>query len=734
MRTEADMILTLAEVTQREPNYLASIFTLANGRVGVQAQSPVGEPINQGTLVNGFYEISPIVYGETAVGYPKDHQTIVNLPNLRQLSLKTSENHPFTTAHLTNAKLNLQTGELMEWYDAVTAFDEMIKLKLVTVMDHEAETTYAMKLVLSAGTYHGDVVVDKRLDYLTTEKQVASTDPRQSRHLSTLTTQKRWLAADREQLAVVATLSERSVLLQQSVHDGAHLHGQRVNVAKPATLVYTTQISEVGGSQPPKITRQPGSYDEVAAAAKRYWEQVWTTATVTVGGAPALNRIIHYDLFQLNQAAPRGGQTSIPAKGLTGSGYEGHYFWDTEMYMLPYFIHTQSAVAKDLLMYRYRLLKTARHRARELGVTAGALFSWRTIGGEETSAFFPAGTAQYHINAAIALSVWRYYEGTNDLGFLETAGFEMVLETARFWREFGSWATTHGHRQFELWTVTGPDEYTAMVNNNYYTNRCAKENLRLVHQIARLITERGHHNLADYGTDWEEVNELLAIANAMYLPYDQQRKINAQDDDFLDKPRWPVKTMATNQRPLLRYYHPLVIYRYQVAKQADTLMAEYLFEGDVSLAQVQREFTYYEGVTTHDSSLSRSIFGIIAARLGDRKEVMTYLKHTAQLDLANLQHNTADGLHEANFGGTWLTLTNGLAGLTVTDGVVTVQNRLPTELTDLTFRLQVGASLLEIQLTHEATTAVLLAGPSCWVNLDGTKRLMSEPVVVEQSA
>jgi len=376
-------------------------------------------------------------------------------------------------------------------------------------------------------------------------------------------------------------------------------------------------------------------------------------------------------------------------------------------------------MARQLLLYRYQVLPQAKQRAREMGVEHGALFAWRTINGEEASAYFPAGTAQYHIDADIAYAVGKYCEVTGDWDFIAQCGFEMVLETAKFWADFGTWHTVDGTKRFEFMTVTGPDEYTALVNNNYYTNRLAKHNLELVGTLARELATHDPDKLMSLGVTPHELEHFEKLAHHVYLPYSTEHQINAQDDSFLSKPRWPADRQTPDNFPLLLHYHPLTIYRYQVAKQADTLLADYLFPADLSVEQLKREYDYYEGVTTHDSSLSRSIFSILAARLGATDKAYQYFMDTARMDLVNLQQNTADGLHLANLGGSWLALVAGFSGFYVDRGVVHVSNHLPSELTALTYRITVGKSVLQVRLTANDTRLKLISGPTVRVNVDG---------------
>lgn len=716
--------LTLQDVGSRQPDYLETIFSLANGHFGVRANDPImGNPVN-GTLINGFYETDPIVYGEGATGYAKLHQTTVNLADLRHLSITTLNGHPFTQSQRTATDLNLNTGHLTEQYQVASQQGETIQLTVDSFIGQNRDDYWAVRYTLKADNYAGPLVVNKAIAVPAALETAASDDPRKTRlagmpvykaDFPTPDVQRYQVTTKRSQLAI-------TMYLRMATPAGTLLN-YRVDLSDqaPHVLDYQAYVGEISAHNTiaPVLPELDASLDELAIDNQEFWTKVWRHSEVTVDGNDDLDLAIHYNVFQLNQSAGRDGRTNIPAKGLSGSGYEGHYFWDTEMYMLPYFIYTHPQMARQLLQYRYQVLPQARKRAQQMGVEHGALFAWRTINGEEASAFFPAGTAQYHIDADIAYAIGKYYEVTDDWDFIAQCGFEMVLETARFWADFGTWHQVGAQRRFEFLTVTGPDEYTALVNNNYYTNRMAKNNLLLAVKLAADLGGRDPNRLMAFHVTPSDLANFQEIAEHIYLPYSEQYRINAQDDSFLSKPRWPADRMAPDNFPLLLHYHPLTIYRYQVAKQADTMLADYLFPADLDAEQLAREYDYYEGVTTHDSSLSRSIFSILAARLGDTEKAYRYFMDTAQMDLVDLQKNTADGLHLANLGGTWLALVAGFSGFYVLDGEIHVTNHLPAALTGLTYRLTMGQSVLQITLKDQATHVDLISGPDIQVVVDG---------------
>ncbi|HTZ53351.1 MAG TPA: beta-phosphoglucomutase, partial [Spirochaetia bacterium] len=424
---------------------------------------------------------------------------------------------------------------------------------------------------------------------------------------------------------------------------------------------------------------------------------------------------------------------------LSGEGYEGHYFWDTEIYVLPFFTYTRPEIARALLEFRIGILGKARERAREMS-QRGALFPWRTIGGEETSAYYPAGTAQYHINADIAHALRTYLEATADRAILSAGGAELLFETARLWADLGTYSARRGGA-FCINEVTGPDEYTALVNNNLYTNLMARENLELAAETAdrmRREDPAGYERVArSIGLDDSEPAAWQRAAGAMYVPLDPAAGIHLQDDAFLDRPRWDFEHTPAGNFPLMLHYHPLVIYRHQVLKQPDVVLAQVLMGHRFSLAEKKRNFDYYDPLTTGDSSLSPCIQSVAAVELGYLDKAFSYFSRTARMDLDDVNGNVSDGLHTAAMAGTWISVVYGFAGmrdrgLQGSPACVSFSPRLPAHWARLGFRLRVGSSLLQVTITRGAASYRVLEGQPLCVRHWG--RLLDLPVGEEVEA
>jgi alpha,alpha-trehalose phosphorylase len=421
-------------------------------------------------------------------------------------------------------------------------------------------------------------------------------------------------------------------------------------------------------------------------------------------------------MYTLLASAGKDGIGNIASKGLSGEGYEGHYFWDTEIYMFPFFLLTDQELARQLLLSRARMLPGARAHAREMGHVSGALYAWRTITGSECSSYFPSGSAQYHINSAIAHAFLSYWQVSGDLPFMADTGAEVLIETARLWLDAGHWY----EGQFRIDSVTGPDEYSCIVNNNYYTNRSAQAHLQGLVRLCQQLRESGllEPVREKTGLAEEELVACAKAAEAMYLPFDECLGISAQDDSFLKKERLNLSGIPRENFPLLMHYHPLFLYRHQVCKQADTVLSHFLYEEGEKEEVIRKSFAYYEELTTHDSSLSECVFSMMAARVGDAKKAYEYYRRSAALDLENTHGNTADGIHAANMGGCWMGIVFGFGGLRLHREGLSLRPILPDGMKGYSFTITWKKTKMMLSITPEEVE-ILSEGPEIEVQLYG---------------
>jgi alpha,alpha-trehalose phosphorylase len=443
-------------------------------------------------------------------------------------------------------------------------------------------------------------------------------------------------------------------------------------------------------------------WDGLRKMQRSYLDRFWENADVELEGDAPLQQAVRFGLFHVLQAGARGQRRAIPAKGLTGTGYDGHTFWDTEMYVLPPLTYTAPQAAADALRWRHETLDVARANARELN-KAGAAFPWRTIHGEECSGYWPAGTAAFHINADIADAVRRQHWATGDDDFMQEVGLELLIETARFWRSLGHHDPGGG---FRIDGVTGPDEYSAIADNNLFTNLMAARNLR----VAADMAGRWGELAATFGVDNEEIAEWRDAAAAIVIPYNHELQVHEQAENFTRHERWDFESTGDDQYPLLLNFPYYDLYRKQVVKQADLVMALYLHGNRFDAKQKARDFEYYEALTVRDSSLSAAIQAIVAAETGHIELAHDLFGEAALVDLRDLKHNTDDGLHIASLAGGWLVAVAGFGGLRDHDDTLSFAPRLPQRLGRLEFRLGFRGRRLSVGVTRRQARYTLLDG------------------------
>ena len=443
-------------------------------------------------------------------------------------------------------------------------------------------------------------------------------------------------------------------------------------------------------------------WEGLLAEQRTYLDDFWARADVEVEGDDDLQQAVRFALFHILQSGARAERRPIPAKGLSGPGYDGHAFWDTEIFVLPLLMLTVPAAAADVLRWRLSTLDHARERARQLGLR-GAAFPWRTIDGAECSAYWPAGTAAFHVNADIAYAAAQYVAVTGDAAFEEQVGLPLLVETARLFRSLG-YLDAAGH--FRIDGVTGPDEYSAIADNNVYTNLMAQYNLRCAAEAAERYPEAARALGVEPGEaiDWREA------ATQMYLPLDGQSGVTPQAETFTAHEPWDFDATPPERYPLLLHYPYFDLYRKQVVKQADLVLALHLRGDAFSAEEKARNFAYYEALTVRDSSLSAATQAVIAAQVGQLQLAYDYLWETAITDLGDLKRNTPDGLHLAALAGTWTALVAGFGGLRLHEGALRFAPRLPAGIERLAFHLLYRDRRLRVEITAAEARYRLLAG------------------------
>ncbi|MDO5092148.1 MAG: glycosyl hydrolase family 65 protein [Propionibacteriaceae bacterium] len=747
-----------------------TLFSVGNGYLGLRGNPEEGrKSYAHGTFINGFHETWTIKHAEEAFGFARTGQTIVNVPDSKLIKIYVDD-EPLTLGQsdldFYERALDMRSGCMTRdliWRTPSGKRVQIRSRRLVSFTDRHL-ALFEIELTMIDGdapVVFSSQVVNRQdgFDDLRQPEGAEGFDPRRAGKFNGRVLQPRghWLDEQRMALGYETTNSHMTlgVAVDHSI-ETANLHeaeshvsedlGKQVYrvearagvpvVIRKAVAYHTSRgvpVTELFDRCRRTLDRVRERGFEAVFEAQRAWlDEFWENTDIELGGQPAIQQAVRWCLFQLAQATARSDQLGIPAKGVTGSGYEGHYFWDTEIYLVPFLIYTAPRVARNALRYRVGLLPQARERARELNQD-GALFPWRTINGEEASAYYAAGTAQYHIDADVAHAFAKYRDITGDVDFIYRDGVAVLVETARLWADLGFWRTeADGSQRFHIHGVTGPDEYTAVVNNNMFTNVMARANLRSAVNLVRELQdqdpmswERLVHTL---NLNEAEVVEWERCAKGMVIPFDETFGIHPQDEKFLFSELWDLENTPADKFPLLLHFHPLVIYRFQVLKQADVVLALFLQGDEFTLEEKRADFEYYDPITTGDSTLSGVVQSVIAAEVGYQDMAMQYFLTGLYVDLADLHVNTRDGVHIASTGGVWNAMVFGFGGLRDYHGAISFDPRLPREWESMRFPLQIRGSRLRVLLERDSITFDVETGEAVELTVRG-QHFVIEPGV-----
>jgi alpha,alpha-trehalose phosphorylase len=718
-----------------------SIFALSNGHIGLRGNLDEGEPFGlPGTYLNSFYELRPHPYAEVGYGYPESGQTIVNATNGKIIRLLVDDEpldlrYGQVLAH--ERELDFRAGLLRrraEWRSAAGTAVRVSSTRLVSFVQRAA-----------AAILYEVEPLDRPLRVVVQSELIAnepapsrSDDPRAAAALESPLVSQAYFDHAMRAVLVHSTRTSNLGLAAGMDHlvDGppgtdaqgesladlarvtvaADLEpGERLRIVKLLAYAWSSQRSHTALRDEAVAAlaeaRHTG-WDGLVAGQRAYLDEFWDRADVELDGDTELQQAVRFALFHTLQAGARAEQRAIPAKGLTGPGYDGHTFWDAERFILPVLTYAVPHAAAAALRWRHSTLGLARERAAQLGL-AGAVFPWRTIRGQECSSYWPAGTAAFHIGGAVADAVIRYQEATGDDEFEREVGLELLVETARLWRSLGH---HDPHGRFRIDGVTGPDEYSAIADNNVYTNLLAQRNLRAA---AEAVARHPRHAAA-CGADLEEAAAWRDAARDIVIPWDDELGVHPQSEGFTDHQRWDFGRTRPEQYPLLLHFPYFDLYRKQVVKQADLVLALHVFGDAFTAEEKARNFAYYEPLTVRDSSLSAATQAVVAAEVGHLELAYDYFAETALIDLHDLGHNTRDGLHIAALAGACIAAVAGFGGLRDHGGTLSFAPRLPARLERLAFRLVCCGRRLQVEATKTDATYSLLDGEPLELDHHGT--------------
>ncbi|MBV9915354.1 MAG: glycoside hydrolase family 65 protein [Solirubrobacterales bacterium] len=732
--------LNLENLAQAE-----SVFALSNGHIGMRANLDEGEPFGlPGTYLNGLYEVRPLPYAEAGYGYPEVGHTVVNVTNGKIIRLLV-EDEPFDVRYgelnRHERLLDLRAGLLHRTAEWMSPAGHGIRVSATRLVSFTQRAAAAILYEVEPLDVALPVVIQSEL---VTNESLPTTehDPRAAAALAAPLVSEMHEAVGHRAILVHRTRGSELRVAAAMDHEVDGPPGTETTVESYDDLARLSVTADLEPGRPLRLLKflsygwsaarsLPAVRDQVGAglasarhtgwngllgAQRQYLDRFWERADVEIEGDAELQQAVRFALWHVLQAGGRAEGRAIPAKGLTGPGYDGHAFWDTESFVLPVLTYTAPHAVADELRWRHSTLELARDRARVLCLK-GAAFPWRTIAGLENSGYWPAGTAAFHINADIADAVERYRAATDDDAFDRDVGVELLVETARLWRSLGH----HDARgRFRIDGVTGPDEYSAIADNNVYTNLMAQRNLLAAAEAAARHPRRA----ARFGVDEEEAASWRDAASAMLIPFDDSRGVHQQAESFTEHEVWDFEDTPPERYPLLLHFPYFELYRRQVVKQADLVLAMHLRGDAFTAEQKARNFAYYEALTVRDSSLSACTQSVIAAEVGLLELAYDYFAEAALMDLDDLEHNTRDGVHIASLAGAWIAAVAGLGGMRDHDGELSFRPRLPGAIRRLCFRLSFRGRRLQIEVVHGRATYSLLEGVALEIVHHDQRRLV----------
>jgi alpha,alpha-trehalose phosphorylase len=693
-----------------------SIFALQNGFIGIRGNFAEGYSDNdiKENLINGIYNTYNYIYEENSPMFPQTGQRIINVIDGQTIEIYADN----IKIDLTSSKLNtlerildLESGLYSRKAEYKTPQGLEVMIKEERIVSFVIPELYLVKLTVEPLNRDAEFRIVSHLKLPQSIKM-----ERSDSRIHKPTESQLILRKAEEEQGFMKMIAETTIS-KLFVGAGA-LHNQAFDFMVEANgiearktvkldkntaftlekLVFYSDNQEDSEAELQTLFEncKDYSFNTLLELQKQHVQDFWERTKINIYGNDEIDKRVKYNLFQLYSSCPNTHNLSIPAKGLTGEGYEGHYFWDTEIYMIPFFAINHPGKAKKLLMYRYQHLQQAKEEARKHGIDVGAKFPWRTINGYEVSPYFLAGSAQYHINCDIAYAFIKYYQFTGDIDFMINYGFEVILESSRFLYESGN----YHDGKFHINNVTGPDEYTTLVNDNYFTNSMTQFQFKFLSEFFHKNKSDLQERIKTLKVDEAEITAFEQAAEKMNLIFDEKLGIFAQDSSFLKKKELDLARLPKEKFPLLLHYHPLFIYRHQVLKQADVLLSLILLDYD-DQDIIKKNFEYYLARTTHDSSLSKCIHAIVAYRLGLNDLATDMLENIIAMDFDNTNKNTDHGLHIANSGGIYLAIMLGVFGLEYDEKSIRINPVLPRNMDGIETSITYHENKIDIRLADK---------------------------------
>lgn len=705
-----------------------SIFSTANGYIGYRGTFEEGyadnpEETDIAMMLNGVYEefdVFPVPYRP---GFVSSQHRIINQINPLKIKVFIDDEQAYTGKEGYERVLDMQTGVVSRTFIYTTKKGKKATLTFFRFASQADRHIMCFKLNISVDkdalvkvvtNLDSDLGKNVTNDAFSTLYSGIDYELRDKVYLATYSTK-------RSKFTTTCAIKEKANLLN---------YARKVNQSGVESEFFGTlkakekfEMERIIGFACDKDTENQKefiaekvekalSFDKYLTKNKAILDDFWNITNITIDSDDFVTQGVRFSMLQVYQSAGRDGYTNISANGLTGTIYQGHTFWDTEMYMLPLFTFGKQDIAKQLLAYRYHILDNARERARQME-DKGALYAWCSINGKETSVYHEASTAQYHLDGDIGYAIQSYFEASNDEQFMVDMGLEMLLELSKCLSYRGNFIPTKDNK-FCINGICGPDEYNPIVDNNLYTNLLTKRMFLFTLKMCDLVKKKDSKKYEELvkktGMDDKELARLKKAADNMYIPYNEKYQIYMQDENFMYKDPYPVQDIPKDKVVLLGTLHPLNLWRFQVCKQADIVLATFIMSDFFTKPEIEKIFDYYEPKTVHESSLSAAIHSIVACAIGRQKDAYNYLRQSARMDLDNVNGNTRYGLHAACMGGARMLIVNGYAGLRIFDDALHFEPSIHDKWKSYNFKMNYKGNVLVVNITKSETTYYLEKG------------------------
>ncbi|HKK41149.1 MAG TPA: family 65 glycosyl hydrolase domain-containing protein [Bacteroidales bacterium] len=710
-----------------------SIFSIGNGYMGQRAnfeEKYSGDSL-QGTYVAGVYYPDKTRVGWWKNGYPEYFAKVLNAPSWtgikviasgREIDLAVSEISSFRRV------LNMREGYLERIFSVKVEGDSTLEITSLRFVSMAEPDIAVIRYCVRSVDYEGEIKLEPFID-----ADVRNEDTNYG--------EKFWEEVSRN------VTNESGIVTSRTLKTGFHVsngmtnrlfkngteelkcsaiavrkeyagHEYTINVKPGDELVLFKYVSvlsslnnavenlesDVAGRLSEAVKK---GFDLLLEEHKNEWTRIWDTSDVVIEGDVAAQQAIRFNIFHLNQTyTGKDERLNIGPKGFTGEKYGGSTYWDTEAFVLPFFLKTaEQQVGKNLLIYRYRHLQKSIENAEKLGFRNGAaLYPMVTMNGEECHNEWEITFEEIHRNGAIAFAINNYIKHTGDESYMAEYGLEVLIGISRFWSQRTTFSENLG--RYVILGVTGPNEYENNVNNNWYTNTMAVWTLSYTLSNIEKLSSYNPAKLKDIfdktAFDYNiETTRWKHIVKDMHLPYDDEERVFLQQDGFKDKELRPASSIPAVERPINQHWSWDRILRSCFIKQADVIQGLYVLEDQFDTATIERNFSFYEPMCVHESSLSACIHSIMASRIGKIDKAYELYLRTARLDLDDYNNEVSDGLHITSMAGTWLAVVEGFGGLRIAGDVIKFNPQIPSEWKSYSFKVLYRGRRVEVSVTND---------------------------------